>query len=78
MHTSAYTVLMPEDYPAACVEGMGVHFPTAAKAITPQQEFVVFDGEVCLGSAPVVAPGRTLAEVRTQRELRTVGASAEL
>ena len=42
--------------------------PQAARAITPGQEFVMYDGEVCLGSAPVVFPGSTLAETSEAAE----------
>jgi hypothetical protein len=36
--------------------------PSASRAITPQQEFVMYEGNVCLGSAPVIYSGPTLAE----------------
>ena len=39
-----------------------VSFDAPARAVTPQQAFVMYDGEVCLGSAPVLQPGRTLFE----------------
>ena len=29
----------------------------------PTQEFVLYDGEVCLGAAPVAAAGRSLLEL---------------
>lgn len=32
-------------------------------AITPQQMFVMYDGELCLGSAPVAMPGRSVHEL---------------
>jgi tRNA U34 2-thiouridine synthase MnmA/TrmU len=38
----------------------------AARAITPQQELVMYDGEVCLGTAAVALPGRSLFEVESQ------------
>ena len=38
-------------------------FMDPARAVTPQQAFVMYDGEVCLGSAPVLRPGRTLKEL---------------
>ncbi len=40
-----------------------VSFGAPARAVTPQQAFVMYDGEVCLGSAPVLWPGRTLHEL---------------
>lgn len=45
-----------------------VFMPVAARAITPQQEFVLYDGDVCLGSAPVIYPGRTVAEAEDANE----------
>ncbi|KAK2079955.1 hypothetical protein QBZ16_002350 [Prototheca wickerhamii] len=39
-------------------------FDEPATAITPQQAFVLYDGERCLGSALIARPGRTLAEER--------------
>jgi len=36
-----------------------VAFDLPVRAVTPGQALVFYDGEVCLGSAPVVAPGRT-------------------
>ena len=53
----------------ACVQ---VFMPQAARAITPGQEFVMYDGEVCLGTAPVVFPGSTLAETSEAAESSTV------
>jgi tRNA U34 2-thiouridine synthase MnmA/TrmU len=35
-----------------------VNFQEPALAVTPQQAFVMYDGDVCLGSAPVIVPGR--------------------
>ena len=58
---SMYCRLQPEDslvQPGYLI----AHFLTPAVAITPQQAFVVYDGEVCLGSAPIAMPGRTLYE----------------
>ena len=37
-------------------------FKDPARAITPQQAFVMYQGEVCLGSAPILYPGQTLYE----------------
>jgi len=39
-----------------------VAFDLPVRAVTPGQALVFYDGEVCLGSAPVRAPGRTLHE----------------
>jgi tRNA-specific 2-thiouridylase len=38
-------------------------FDEPASAITPGQMFVMYDGDVCLGSAPIVAPGKTVFEL---------------
>ena len=40
-------------------------FKGLARAITPQQAFVMYQGEVCLGSAPILYPGQTLYEMET-------------
>ncbi len=37
-------------------------FDEPAGAITPQQAFVLYDGEVCLGTALIAQPGRSLFE----------------
>lgn len=42
--------------------GLEIAFGEPARAITPQQEFVMYDGEVCLGAAPVAVPGISLHE----------------
>lgn len=39
-----------------------VRFAKAAKAITPGQALVLYDGDVCLGSARLLYPGPTLFE----------------
>lgn len=58
---SAYTQLAPQD--AVVLPGyLLAVFDEPAAAITPQQAFVMYDGEVCLGSAPIARPGRTLFE----------------
>lgn len=57
---SRFCRLASED--AAAAE-LHVSFDAPARAITPQQAFVVYDGDVCLGSAPVLWPGRTLHEL---------------
>jgi len=41
-----------------------VHFDEPAGAITPQQEFVMYDGDVCIGSAAIAMPGQTVHEER--------------
>ena len=40
-----------------------VEFEEPAAAITPQQMFVMYDGDLCLGSAPIAMPGRSLHEL---------------
>ena len=47
----------------APVAGLTVAFTAPARAITPQQAFVMYSGEVCLGCAPVLHPGQTLHEI---------------
>ncbi|KAL6784700.1 hypothetical protein ACKKBF_B02850 [Auxenochlorella protothecoides x Auxenochlorella symbiontica] len=59
--TSALCTLLEED------ERIGpgflvAHFDEPARAITPQQAFVMYDGERCLGSALIAKPGPSLAE----------------
>ena len=44
--------------------GLQVRMPALSRAITPQQEFVMYNGDVCLGSAPVFYSGPTLAEMK--------------
>lgn len=39
-----------------------VHFPSPVKAITPRQNFVMYDQDLCLGTALVLMPGATLHE----------------
>ena len=43
--------------------GLEIAFHEPARAIPPQQEFVMYDGEVCLGAAPVAVPGISLYEL---------------
>ncbi len=50
-----------------------VRMPHASRAITPQQEFVMYDGDVCLGSAPVIYSGPTLAESEQHMHRATEG-----
>ena len=58
---SAHSVLHPPDM--AVLPGYLVaSFPEPAAALTPQQAFVMYDGEVCLGSALIAVPGRSLHE----------------
>lgn len=40
-----------------------VRFLEPARALTPQQAFVMYDGDVCLGSALVQHPGPSLHEL---------------
>ena len=39
-----------------------VNFDVPARALTPQQALVMYDGDVCLGSAPIGCPGLSLYE----------------
>lgn len=39
-----------------------VRFNEPLKAVTPEQAFVMYDGELCLGTALVHHPGPTLHE----------------
>ncbi|KAL4436704.1 hypothetical protein ABPG75_003843 [Micractinium tetrahymenae] len=58
---SAFCRLHPEDartLPSYLV----VRFDEPAGAITPQQAFVLYDGERCLGAALIAQPGRSLFE----------------
>lgn len=41
-----------------------VHFPCAAEAITPQQHFVMYDKDLCLGTSPILIPGMSLHELQ--------------
>lgn len=41
-----------------------VRFEEPLKAVTPEQAFVMYDGEICLGSALVQHSGPTLFETR--------------
>ncbi len=59
---SAYCRLLPEDS-AVHAGYLLVDFDDAALAVTPQQAFVMYDGEVCIGSAPIALPGRSLHEL---------------
>jgi tRNA-specific 2-thiouridylase len=43
-----------------------VEFDEPAGAITPQQEFVMYDGDVCIGSAAISMPGETLHELANE------------
>jgi tRNA-specific 2-thiouridylase len=69
-------------YPNAAVSGAAgdigsqlvVTFQRPMRAITPGQEFVLYDGEVCLGAAPVLAAGPSLWE---QGRLLPVGLAAD-
>jgi hypothetical protein len=58
---SKFTRLQPQD--AAILPGYLIAcFDEPAAAITPQQAFVSYDGDVCLGSALIAVPGQTLHE----------------
>lgn len=58
---SAYCCLQPAD---SCIEPgfLVARFDEPAAAITPQQAFVLYDGEQCLGTALIAQPGRSLHE----------------
>lgn len=43
-----------------------VRFQDPMRAITPGQELVLYDGDVCLGSAMIIQPGQSLAELGLQ------------
>lgn len=53
--------LLPEDS-GVPADALVAEFDEPATAITPQQAFVVYDGERCLGSALIARPGVTLFE----------------
>ncbi|GAB4823030.1 hypothetical protein N2152v2_010076 [Parachlorella kessleri] len=56
---STYTRLLPQD--EAVLPGYLVAlFDQPEWGVTPQQAFVVFDGEVCVGSALIAVPGKAL------------------
>ena len=58
---SAYCRLQSQD--AAVLPSYVVAlFDEPAAAITPQQAFVLYDGDRCLGAAPIAQPGRSLHE----------------
>ena len=40
-----------------------VQFQKPAKAVTPQQAFVMYEGDICLGSALVQHPGPSVYEL---------------
>jgi len=64
---SRFCGLQPED--SKIYEGyVVVHFDEPAGAITPQQEFVMYDGDACIGSAAIAMPGQTLYEEREEGE----------
>lgn len=58
---SAYCRLQAAD---SCTEPgfLVARFHEPAAAITPQQAFVLYDGEQCLGTALIAQPGRSLHE----------------
>jgi hypothetical protein len=61
-HPSAYCRLHPQD--SVVLPGYLVaRLEQPAAAITPQQACVLYDGERCLGAAPIAMPGRSLAEL---------------
>lgn len=74
-HPSVYCGLHPSD--AKIKPGyLLVEFSEPAGSITPQQMFVMYDGEVCIGSAAIAMPGRTVYEEENQ-EL-SLGAVGEI
>lgn len=58
---SAFCRLHAEDAGASPSYLVAV-FDEPAGAITPQQAFVLYDGELCLGTALIAQPGRSLFE----------------
>lgn len=44
-----------------------VRFDEPQKAVTPEQAFVMYDGDVCLGSALIQHSGPTLFENHQER-----------
>jgi tRNA-specific 2-thiouridylase len=58
---SPYCRLQPQDA-TVLPSYLVVCFDEAAAAITPQQAFVLYDGERCLGAALIAQPGRSLFE----------------
>ena len=58
---SAFCGLHPEDAKIAR-DFLVVRFPEPAGSITPQQQFVMYDGDVCIGSAAIAMPGKTMFE----------------
>lgn len=46
-----------------------VHFESPAFAITPQQAIVFYDGDICIASATIVSPCRTLHEQGSTQSL---------
>jgi hypothetical protein len=63
---SAYCRLRPEDS-AALPSYLVVQFDSPATAITPQQAFVLYDQERCLGTALIAQPGRSLHETAANK-----------
>ena len=58
---------LQEDNAQAEVQ-LQVRFQEPAKAVTPQQAFVMYDCDVCLGSALVQHPGPSLYECGTEKQ----------
>ncbi|KAI3426035.1 hypothetical protein D9Q98_008003 [Chlorella vulgaris] len=63
---SAYCRLRPEDS-VALPSYLVVQFDSPATAITPQQAFVLYDQERCLGTALIAQPGRSLHETAANK-----------
>ena len=66
--SSKYCGLYPRD--AKILPGfVFVEFPEPAGSITPQQMFVMYDGDVCIGSAAIAMPGRTVFEEESREKV---------
>ena len=46
------------------VHVLQVEFEEPQRAITPQQAFVMYDGEICLGTAAISYPGQSMWELQ--------------
>ncbi len=66
-HGSRYTRLLPQDAELQD-DYLLATFNTPAMALTPQQAMVLYQGEVCLGSALVAQPGASEFESGNQDE----------
>ena len=62
MVSVAQTVKCMQDNSVSQDTRLQVRFHEPLKAVTPEQAFVMYDGDVCLGSALVQHSGPTLYE----------------